>query len=223
VAADSGPGAGRACCNERILLQDHPDRSRIRNLNWPARSSRSRPRLGPDTNVALPLERRQRPAAPSASPRGAAGTDRPVRSRPCAQRPTSRRQPDRRLGARLLRASAPCAIPATAEQAGGRAVCLCISSAERGRPLLPLSASSRIDTTSAVRLTRFSGDIRSAACRLSRHHSFSRTKQPSGSLPVLRHEVVERLAERIRIFRHAAFCEAVTELIQHLSTATTAS
>jgi hypothetical protein len=33
---------------------------------------------------------------------------------------------------------------------------------------------------------------------------------------VLGHEVVERLAERFRILEHAAFCEAVTELIQYL-------
>lgn len=34
---------------------------------------------------------------------------------------------------------------------------------------------------------------------------------------MLCHEVVERLAERFRILGHAALCEAVTELIQHLS------
>jgi hypothetical protein len=33
--------------------------------------------------------------------------------------------------------SAPVAIPATAEQAGGQAVCLCIASAGCERPLLP--------------------------------------------------------------------------------------
>jgi hypothetical protein len=36
---------------------------------------------------------------------------------------------ERRLGARLSRAAAPSAIPAAAEQAGGRAECLCIASA----------------------------------------------------------------------------------------------
>jgi hypothetical protein len=33
--------------------------------------------------------------------------------------------------------SAPSAIPATAEQAAGQTVCLCIASAGRERPLLP--------------------------------------------------------------------------------------
>lgn len=36
--------------------------------------------------------------------------------------------------------SARSAIPTTAEQAGGRAVCLCIASAGRGHPLLPRTA-----------------------------------------------------------------------------------
>src|SRR5207237_9290403 len=36
--------------------------------------------------------------------------------------------------------SAPLAIPTTAEQAGVQAVCLCIGSAGRERPLLPLRA-----------------------------------------------------------------------------------
>jgi hypothetical protein len=35
---------------------------------------------------------------------------------------------------------APLAIPSTAEQAGGRAVCLCIASTGREHPLLPHSA-----------------------------------------------------------------------------------
>src|SRR6266487_6930351 len=48
-------------------------------------------------------------------------------------------RPYRRLGARLSRASAPSAIPTTAEQAGGRAVGLSITIAGRGRPLLPHS------------------------------------------------------------------------------------
>ena len=33
--------------------------------------------------------------------------------------------------------SAPLAIPATAEQAGGQAACLCVASAGRGRPHVP--------------------------------------------------------------------------------------
>jgi hypothetical protein len=33
---------------------------------------------------------------------------------------------------------------------------------------------------------------------------------------VLRHEVIERLAECFRMLGHAALCEAVTELVQHL-------
>jgi hypothetical protein len=42
----------------------------------------------------------------------------------------------------------------------------------------------------------------------------SRFSQPLW--PVLHHEVIERLAERFRILGHAALCEAVTELVQHL-------
>jgi hypothetical protein len=33
---------------------------------------------------------------------------------------------------------------------------------------------------------------------------------------VLRHEVIERLAECFRILGHAGRCEGVTELVQHL-------